>query len=180
MDNHRESPQPELQPFGAYAVIVHVQDNTHADEVVKEIGVFTHFKDAVFSLKQQRLQIEDGFIAPQDAASRDQHPFRNRIGYLTRPNGTHIGWGYSRQRNGSNDINRAWIQKTVLWLRNDDVLDIEELSEVEMEEMKAEGDIAYDAVGQRKPSNAVFDKASKDFVFEGEKRYRDYSDSSTR
>jgi hypothetical protein len=49
-----------------------------------------------------------------------------------------------------------------------------------MEEMKAEGDIAYDALGQRKPNNAVFDKASKDFVFEGEKRYRDYSDSSTR
>jgi hypothetical protein len=131
MDDHRESPQPELQAFGAYAVIVHVQDNTHADDVVKEIGVFPHFKDAVFSLKQQRLQIEDGFIAPQDAASRDQHPFRNRIGYLTRPNGTHIGWGYSWQRNGSNDINRAWIQKTVLWLRNDDVLDIEESSEEE-------------------------------------------------
>jgi hypothetical protein len=181
MDNHRESPQPELQAFGAYAVIVNIQDNTHTDDVVKEIRVFTHFKDAVSSLRKQRLQIEDGFITTQDAASRDQHPFRNRIGYFRRSNGTHIGWGYSWQRNGSNYVNRAWIQKTVLWLRDDKVLDIEELSNEEIEEIRAEGNIDYDALGQRKPSNAVFDKASKDFVFEGEMKYtRDYSESSTR
>jgi len=30
------------------------------------------------------------------------------------------------------------------------------------------------------PFNAKFDQASKDFVFKGEKRYMDYSDSSTR
>ena len=179
IDNHRESPQPELQAWGVYAVIVHIQDNTHADDVVKEIGVFAHFKDAVFSLRKQRLETEDGFITPQDATSRDQHPFRNRIGYLTRSNGTHIGWGYSWQRNGSNCINRAWIQKTVLWLRDEKVLDVEQLSKEEMEEMKAEGDIAYDALEQRKPNNAVFDEASQDFVFRGEKEYKDYSESST-
>jgi hypothetical protein len=30
------------------------------------------------------------------------------------------------------------------------------------------------------PFNAKFDQASKDFVFKGEKKYMDYSDSSTR
>jgi hypothetical protein len=46
--------------------------------------------------------------------------------------------------------------------------------------MKAKGDIDYDALGQREPNNAVFDKASKDFVFKGEQEYKDYSESSTR
>jgi hypothetical protein len=179
MDDHRESPQPELQAFGAYAVIVHVQDNTHADDVVKEIGVFTHFKDAVFSLKQQRLQIEDGFIAPQDAASRDQHPFRNRIGHLARADGTHIGWGYSWRRNESAYTNRVWIQNTVLYRRANEVHDVEQLSKERMEEVKAEGDIDYDALRQREPANAKFDQASQDFVFQGEVKSKDYSDSST-
>jgi len=167
-----ESPQPGIQAFCTYVVIIHIQDDTSADDDVRVAGVFMNFKDAIFCLKNQRLNIEDGFIAPEDAVARDRHPFRNHIGHLERSDGTHIGWGYSWWREMIPDYtNRAWIQKTQLWRRGDEVHDIAELSEEELAELEAEGDIDYVALGQRAPNNGRFDEALRDFVFKGEKKF---------
>lgn len=180
MDNPSQSPQPELQALCTYVVIVHIQDDAHA----RVAGVFMRFKDAIMCLKTQRLENQNGFIEPEDAASRDQYPFRNRIGYLNRADGARVGWGYAWPNNESNCTSRAWIQKTLLWRRDDEVVDVEKLSKKELKEMEAEGDIDYIALGPGGPPNAKFDKASKDFVFEGEERYtkpyKDYSETSTR
>ena len=140
-----------------------------------------NFKDAIACLKNQRLTIEDGFIAPEDAASRDQHPFRNRIGHLERSDGTHIGWGYSWWRQTLPDYtNRAWIQKTQFWRRGDEIHDIAELTVEEFQELEAEGDIDYVAFGQPGPDNARFDEDSRDFVFKGEKRYNEDSGEASK
>ena len=89
IDDHHYSPQPEIQAFCTYVVIIHIQDDTDPDDIVRVAGVFMNFKDAVACLKNQRLTIEDGFIPPEDAASRDQHPFRNRIGVWRRGDEIH-------------------------------------------------------------------------------------------
>jgi hypothetical protein len=91
MNNDHESPQPEMQCFCTYAVIIHIPDDTAPEDLVKVPGVFMNFKDAVFCLRNQRLTIEDGFITAEDAASRDLHPFRNRRGLLEQSDGTHVG-----------------------------------------------------------------------------------------
>ena len=181
MDDHHESPQPEIQAFCTYVVIIHIQDDTDPDDIVRVAGVFMNFKDAIACLKNQRLTIEDGFIPPEDAASRDQHPFRNRIGHLERSDGTHIGWGYSWWRQTLPDYtNRAWIQKTQFWRRGDEIHDIAELTVEEFQELEAEGDIDYVAFGQPGPDNARFDEDSRDFVFKGEKRYNEDSGEASK
>jgi hypothetical protein len=35
MDNPSQSPQLETQAFYAYAVIVHIQEDTHTDDVIR-------------------------------------------------------------------------------------------------------------------------------------------------
>jgi len=179
MDNPSQSPQPELKGFCTYVVIIHIRDATHTDDFPTVSGVFMDFKEAVRCLRNQREQIEDGFIPPEDAAARRQHPFRNRIGHLRRSDGTAIGWGYSWQRKGSEYTNRTWIVKTTLWRCDDEVHDVGELTKVEMEEMEAQGDVDYVAFGLGGPPNGKFDEASKDFVFPGEGPSKDYSETST-
>jgi hypothetical protein len=174
MNNDHESPQPEMQCFCTYAVIIHIPDDTAPEDLVKVPGVFMNFKDAVFCLRNQRLTIEDGSITAEDAASRDLHPFRNRIGLLEQSDGTHVGWGYSWSHQTSPDhTNRAWIQKTQVWRRDDEAHDIAELSKEELQVLEDEGDIDYIAFGQSDPDNARFDEASKDFIFKGEKKFSD-------
>jgi hypothetical protein len=68
----------------------------------------------------------------------------------------------------------------MLWRCDDDVHDVGELTKAEMEEMEAQGDIDYVAFGPGGPPNAMFDEASKDFVFPGEGPSKDYSETSTR
>jgi hypothetical protein len=70
MDDHHESPQPEIQAFCTYVVIIHIQDDTDPDDIVRIAGVFMNFKDAIACLKNQRLTIEDGFI-PQRTPPRE-------------------------------------------------------------------------------------------------------------
>lgn len=170
-----ESPQPELFSGRAYAVIIHLQDATYSDEDFNVAGVYMSFKNAVSCLKNRRLQIEDGWIAPDDAASRDQHPFRNEIGELRKDDGTLLGWDYSWRNVEFGTDSRLWIQETTVWSRGDcEDHRVAELSEEERRELQAEGDIDYVAFGQRVPRNSMFDEASRDLVFKGEKAYVDH------
>jgi hypothetical protein len=200
MNKDHESAQPEMQAFCTYAVIIHIPDDTAPEGLVKVPGVFMNFKGAVFCLKNRRLTIEDGFITAEEAASRDLHPLRNRIGPLEQSDGTLVGWDYSWSRQTSPDhTNRAWIQKTQVWRRDHDAHDIAELSKEELQELEDEGDIDHIAFGRGDPDNVRFDEASKDFIFKGDKMFnakpgkapmasvskghpnnRNYSETSTR
>lgn len=150
LDNPGESPQPELRGLYVYAVVIHIQSYTDADDIVEIAGVYMNFKDAVTRLKNQRLTIEDGFVVAHDAESRDRYPFCNKIRELRKEDETLIGWGYHWWRYGELD-NRVWIRKTKLWPRSDENFGVDELSDDELQELGAEGDIDYVAYGQGPP-----------------------------
>jgi len=139
--NPSESPPPEHPGVFAYAIIIHIKSETDSEDVVEISGVYASFKDAVSMLKKQRLTIEDGYVPPDNAASRDVHPFRNRIGELRKVDGSLIGWGYSWSRLHSDQVNRVWIQKTKVWRRRDEDFNVNELSEKEMQELETEDNL---------------------------------------
>ena len=65
----------------------------------------------------------------------------------------------------------VWIETTDVHRRRDPMGDGEVLSARQLQEVEAEGGIHYVAVGQgapNLPANAIFDEATKDFVFDGE------------
>ena len=172
MDDHHESPQPE-QAFCTYVVIIHIQDDTDPDDIVRVAGVFMNFKDAVACLKNQRLTIEDGFIPPKDAASRDQHPFRNRIGHLERSDGTHIGWGYSWADADSGEtatIDRIYLEKTNIAHGNGELVQCLGMSREEVQVLEAESDIDYVAGNESHyfAEGARFDEKTKELIYSSE------------
>jgi hypothetical protein len=179
MSNMNGRRSSDMKAVCAWALVTH-KEFTEYDDSVDVDGVFIDFKDAVATLKTNRLEEENRWIPPVNADKRDEYPFRNKIGELRSSESSgdfFIGWGYSWFSPGGGDtVFSVFPQRTNIWQRSDQRYNESNLSREERQVLKAESDIAYVAGGEDMPEDARFDKESLDLIFDGEEE--DDSDES--
>jgi hypothetical protein len=140
-------------------------------EILRGHGVYMDLKDAVQELRPVRLMAAKGFIPPTSPGTRDEYPFRNKIGEICVQQEL-LGWGYHfTQGHGSRKtVCWMWVGKVDVHCRRGELGRREELSDRQLQMLEVEGTIDYVAVGQRAPDrleSAWFDEAIQDFVFDG-------------
>lgn len=169
MNNTDDPSKRELQDTCAYTVMIHTRCNDGTDIIAVE-GVYMDFRDALANLKSTRLIMVDGWIAPVDPETRDNYPYRNRIG-LVWSNDQLLGWGYAWFDPSDLPVNRVWIQDTKTWRRSLEdqhatALSID--SDMEAQLVEATSAIGYVVYGYDLPKNAKFDSDIEDLVFDEE------------
>lgn len=167
-----------LRELCSYTVVLNVQPGNGRDIIGIE-GVYTDFRDAVNKLKLARLSAEDGWIAPMDRESRDNYPYRNKIGPIWADE-HYLGWGYAwfDPRGSDDSVNRVWVARARLWCRVDDSTIENYDSDEERELVEDTSDVDFEYSGQPLPGSARYDGESEDLIFPGEEAYDDEEDSS--
>jgi hypothetical protein len=169
-----------LRELCSYTVVLNIQPGNGRD-IIEIEGVYTDFRDAVTNLKLARLGAEDGWIAPMDRETRDNYPYRNKIGPIFADE-QYLGWGYAWfDPIGSEigvSVNRVWIARAGLWCRSDDSTIETHDSDEERELVEGTSDVDFEYFGQPLPGNSRYDGKSEDLIFPGEEAYDDEEDSS--
>jgi hypothetical protein len=169
-----------LRELCSYTVVLNIQPGNGRD-IIEIEGVYTDFRDAVNNLKLARLGAEDGWIAPMDRETRDNYPYRNKIGPISADE-QYFGWGYAWfDPIGSEigeSVNRVWIGRARLWCRVDDSAIETYDSDEERELVEGTSDLDFEYFGQPLPGNARYDGESEDLISPGEEAYDDEEDSS--
>jgi hypothetical protein len=156
-------------------VVVNTQPGDRKDSIEIE-GVYTDFRDAVANLKLARLGAEDGWIVPMDRETRDNYPYRNKIGQIWADK-QYLGWGYAWfDSRGGDSVNRVWIARARLWCRNDNSASVTYDSDWERDLVDDTSDIEGVSNGQELPGDARFDSRTGDVIFPGEEGYDEEGD----